>query len=425
MAAGLTVGEQLPLHADKCGVGLSWAKEGKAIDLDLQGVIVNNKGCIIDAVYYNNLKALRAVTHSGDEQTGEKTGMDEVVWVTFSKLPIDVKLIIFVVAAYCNGHLRDVKDGSIHILESTTQNEVARYALEHSEEEVDAVAMFVKSDSGEWRLHVIDEPAQDGQHFIDILEPTLGNLIRGIVPSAPSRQKVAFAMDKGAVMDLSANATSQNISACLGWDVDPVGGNAIDLDVSVIFMSKDGKCLGAVFFGNTEEFGVKHSGDNLTGAGEGDDEIIYVSLDKVARNVEQMFFVVNIYSKGVSFDKVSNAYCRICDESGNEMARYVLREGRGQSGLMMSRLFREPGNTRWGFQALGLFCNGRNYKESLPDVYPIFHKSARELQMRGMTTITAGPQQFSEAPAGPPQPTATEVAATPTAQQQQACCLVQ
>jgi len=79
MAAGLTVGEQLPLHADKCGVGLSWAKEGKAIDLDLQGVIVNNKGCIIDAVYYNNLKALRAVTHSGDEQTGEKTGMDEVV----------------------------------------------------------------------------------------------------------------------------------------------------------------------------------------------------------------------------------------------------------------------------------------------------------------------------------------------------------
>jgi len=429
----LGIGQKLQLGADKCGIGISWDKSGVNVDLDLQAVIVNSQGAIVEAVYYNNLKALSAVTHSGDETTGEKCGLDEVIWVTFPKLPPDVKIIIFVVAAYNNGHLKDVSNGMFHVLESRMSNEVAKFRLENSEEEVDAVALFLKGDDGLWSLNVINEPAQDGQHFIDILEPTLGDIIRSIIPTAPKRQKVAFAMDKGSVVDLPKSAAAQKISACLGWDVARNLGKNVDLDVSVIFLDGRGKDLGAVFFGNTEGFGVIHSGDNLTGAGSGDDEVIEVGLEAIPAEVEQMFFVVNIYTKDVSFEQVQNAYCRICDASGSEIAKYVLHDARGEAGLIIARLFREPGNARWGFQALGSFCRGRNWKESLKDVLPIFSKSPRDLQLRGQTTMAVGggnpgpdttggggaALSSAPPPAQPPAPTAEPPAAEP-----KGCCII-
>jgi len=134
--------------------------------------VVDNRGSIIDAVYYNNLKALRCITHSGDEQTGEKAGYDEVIWVGLSKLPETVRMVIFIIATH-TGHLRDVRNGMIHVLEERKENEVAKFAMENSVEEVDMVAAMIRSDRGDWHLQVIEEPAQDGRHFIDILEPPL------------------------------------------------------------------------------------------------------------------------------------------------------------------------------------------------------------------------------------------------------------
>jgi len=301
-----------------------------------------------------------------------------------------VKLILFVVAAFNRGHLRDVQNGLIHVVEDTKDNEVASYRMEQSPKEVDAVLMMVKSDAGDWNLRVIDEPARDGRHFMDILEPTLGNLIRSVIPSAPKRQKVAFAMEKGAVVDLPQS--SQMVTAGLGWDVSPHQGEEVDLDVAVVFFSSSGEPAGAVFFGNEQEFGVRHSGDNLTGEGSGDDETIFVNLAEIPEHIEQLVLCVNIYTRGVTFDKVSNAYCRICDEDGNEMARYVLREARGESGLIVARMFREPAGDRFGFQAIGSFCRGQTWKDSVPQMLPMVKKSAIELQYaRRMSVSSATP----------------------------------
>jgi len=339
----LTPGAEIPVNPNvqKFGIGLSWDRGITDVDVDLQAVVVDDKGTIIDAVYYNNLKAVQAVTHSGDEDTGARSGLDEVVWVNMQRLPDKVKLILFVVAAYARGHLKDVQNGLLHLLEDTKDNSVGHVPLERSEEEVDAVAVMLRDGSGEWSLRIINVPAADGRHFVDILEPTLGNLIRAAIPGAPKRQKVAFAMEKGAVVDLPETSAMRRISAGLGWDVAKGSNVDVDLDVSVVLFSGDGTDVGAVFFGNTEEFGVKHGGDNLTGEGSGDDEVIQVDLEKIPGNVEQLVFCVNIYTKGVCFDRVSNAYCRICDEQGQEMARYVLREAGANRGLLIARLFRE------------------------------------------------------------------------------------
>jgi len=395
----------------------------------LQAVVVDNKGVIIDAVYYNNLKALKAITHSGDETTGERAGIDEVIWVTLPKLPGHVKLILFVVAAHSGGNLRDAENGMLHVLEERKDNEVARFGMEQSRFNVDAVAMMVRSSTGGWKLHIIEEPAQEGQHFIDILEPTLGNLIRAQIPGAPAKQKVAFAMEKGTVVDLPGSAELGQICAGLGWDVSPSVGKDVDLDVSAVCFTKEAQCLGAVFFGNMEEFGLQHSGDNLTGEGDGDDEVIMADLENIPDSVQQIFFVVNIYTNGVSFDQVSNASCRIFNRTGAEFARYVLLEGRGKRGLVIARLFREPG--RWGFQALGQFCRGKTWKDAVEDMVPLVRTTPQALQLRGASTVNLGAyvseqshNRGSRTSDGVPTAWAASQAAPPPAPKKSSACVV-
>eukprot|EP00746_Dinoflagellata_sp_MGD_P155413 gnl/MRDRNA2_/MRDRNA2_85357_c0_seq2.p1 gnl/MRDRNA2_/MRDRNA2_85357_c0~~gnl/MRDRNA2_/MRDRNA2_85357_c0_seq2.p1 ORF type:complete len:439 (+),score=84.62 gnl/MRDRNA2_/MRDRNA2_85357_c0_seq2:121-1437(+) len=413
------------LKKPRYGVAISWDHSGQKLDIDLQAVVVDDKGCIIDAVYYNNLKALKALTHSGDEQTGEKSGLDEVIWVNMNNLPANVRMIIFVVAAYAGGHLKDAQNGRIHILEEKADKEVARYAMEKSEEEVDIVGMMLREPDNSWGYRVLEMPAEDGRHFIDILEPTIGNLIRSIIPSAPKRQKVAFAMDKGAVVDLPRSSAIKCIKAGLGWDASR--GGEIDLDVSAVTLTgPPAKVEDTCFFGQLEITGVKHSGDNLTGEGDGDDEIITVDLEKVKPGVSQIYFVINIYTRGCTFEKVKNAYCHIVTQEGEELARYELKDGRAQQGLLMARLFRERGNERWGFQALGSFCRGNTWKDSVNDICTVFGMTPQALQLKGQSTLML---DGSSAAVNVAQPTgsvavAPQASPPPAPEKQGGCCVV-
>eukprot|EP00929_Paragymnodinium_shiwhaense_P032915 TRINITY_DN18182_c0_g1_i2.p1 TRINITY_DN18182_c0_g1~~TRINITY_DN18182_c0_g1_i2.p1 ORF type:complete len:306 (+),score=64.48 TRINITY_DN18182_c0_g1_i2:150-1067(+) len=287
-------------------------------------------------------------------------------------------------------------------------NEVARVAMERSEEEVDIVAMMLRSEfasGSQWGLHFVDEPAQDGQHFIDILEPSIGNLIRKHIPGAPKRQKVAFAMEKGSVVDLPASQSVKCITAGLGWDVT---GDGIDLDVSAVLFDSSAAVHEIIFFGNLKGSGLEHTGDNLTGAGEGDDEQIKCDLARVPAHVLQIFFVVNIYTRGKTFQKVKNPYCRVVDESNTELARYELREGGKENGLIISRLMRSSAGDRWSFQAIGSFSRGSIAKDCVPDMRDIFYKKPQAFQLRGQSTMDfmtesaapdsrKGPREFARA----------------------------
>jgi tellurium resistance protein TerZ len=401
---------QFQLPKSKYGVAISYdpPSDGRALDIDLQAVVVDERGHVIDAVYYNNLKALKSITHSGDETTGEKTGFDEIIWVTLGRLPANVKMIVFVIAAHSGGYLRDARNGFIHVVEESKDNQVMQFAMERSNQNVDVVAKIVKDSEG-WSFTVIEEPAERGRHFIDIMEPTVGNIIRAEIPHAPKRIKVAFAMEKGTVVDLPQTSDIRSIKAGLGWDTDD---GEVDLDVSAVLYDSSGKEREAIFFGNLEGHGLFHSGDNLTGEGDGDDEVITVDFEKVPTWVQQVVFSVNIYSKGVSFAQVASPYCRILDSTDAELARYELREAGRESGLLIARLFREDGE-RWGFQAIGTFCKGRTWKDSLPAMAEVVRKRPKDLQLqRGTTVISLGGSNSLHA-ASLTSPVAPPVAAAP------------
>jgi len=329
---------------------------------------------------------VRAITHSGDEVAGKPAGIQEMVWVNMQKLPANVNLLVFVVAAYAGGYLRDVVNGRLHVMEDRESNETALFEMERSEASVDVVAAMFRDPVGGWKLRIIDRPAQDGQHFMDIL-PLLSDVIREFIPRAPVKQKVAFAMEKGGVLDLPMNLGL--ITVGLGWDVDD---GECDLDVSAVLLDEHGADIEAVFFGRleSESHGIEHTGDNLTGEGEGDDEQIRVQLDRIGQQVQQVFFVVNIYTSGMRFSQVANPFCRIVDDSsGSELCRYSLREAGHESGLIIAKIAREAGGTRWGFHALGLPCRGRTWKDSVPQIRQSATLKTSALLLRSNSSVSS------------------------------------
>lgn len=148
----------------------------------------------------------------------------------------------------------------------------------------------------------------------------------------------------------------------LGWDPARRGAD-VDLDASVIAFDVRGRDLEKVWYGNLRGFGdaILHSGDNLTGDGEGDDELITIALDRLPAQVEALVFTVNSF-RGQKFTELKTAYCRLLDDRGNELVRYDLGDAEPRTGVLMARLGREPDGT-WSMTALGEFHDGRNVKK--------------------------------------------------------------
>ena len=188
---------------------------------------------------------------------------------------------------------------------------------------------------------------------------------------------MAISLKKGQKVDLTkTNPGLKNILIGLGWDTNKYdGGSDFDLDASVFLLKADGKVNGNedfVFYGNLKHVSgsVEHLGDNLTGAGEGDDEQIKIDLSKVPENVEKIDFAVTIYEadeRKQNFGQVENAFIRVMNaENNEELIRYDLGEDFSvETAVVIGELYRNKGE--WKFNAIGsgfsggLEALGRNY----------------------------------------------------------------
>jgi len=379
--------QQVNLDLHKCasfnvsgsrfGVKLSWdATETKSlVDLDLQAVVFDSEGKLVDAVYYNNLFALDGtLEHSGDELTEATESVWETVWVDLVALQRYVQLVVFVVARAGGGYICDALNGSVTLHRDSTCAEVARFDLKACQESVFLLGVLIRGVDGSWLFRPIREQVPDGQHFMDVLEPAIGGVVRQVITTAPKKIKASFAMRKGTIVDLPRSLDHQLVVAGLGWDTDA---GHVDLDVSVVLFTADGSHIDTIIYDNMEAPGIIHAGDNLTGDGHGDDESISLQLDALQSQVQQLVFVINIYTKERTFHQVTNPYCRLCATDDNELCKYELKEAGDKEGLIMARLMYEAGRGRWSFQAAGLPCRGRTWKESMSEVME-YAKSAAE-----------------------------------------------
>jgi len=177
---------------------------------------------------------------------------------------------------------------------------------------------------------------------------------------------MGISLEKGGRIDLGKEAPGLNkIGIGLGWDEnDSDTGDDFDLDASLFMLGSNNEIPAQgnfIFYGNlTSPCGaVEHTGDNLTGGGDGDDEVITVELDKVDPRIQEILLVVTIYEYDVrkqNFGQVSNSYVRLVDDNNKELAKYELEEDFStETAIEFGRLYRKDGT--WRFQAVGTGYN--------------------------------------------------------------------
>jgi tellurium resistance protein TerZ len=147
------------------------------------------------------------------------------------------------------------------------------------------------------------------------------------------------------------------LQMAVGWDHSPTAGfigsgaPPIDLDAAAVQFA-GGQFFDLAFFNNlaTRDGSVVHLGDNTTGKGTGDDEVITVDLTRVYPKVDTILFTVTSY-QGHSLEFIRNAYCRLVDDNDTELARFTLTLGVRETGLVMAKLFRD--GSVWKLRPIG------------------------------------------------------------------------
>lgn len=185
---------------------------------------------------------------------------------------------------------------------------------------------------------------------------------------------MTISLAKNQAVSLAKESSSglSSITLGVGWDVAKGkgflgavfgGGGSIDLDASALLFNAGGQLVDSVWFGQlkSKDGSLRHSGDNLTGEGEGDDESIAIDLNRLSPNVETIVLTVNSF-RGQTFDKVENAFGRVVDnKSGRELARFDISDSGPHTGLILASLKRANGE--WTFKALGERAGGRTVQD--------------------------------------------------------------
>lgn len=173
---------------------------------------------------------------------------------------------------------------------------------------------------------------------------------------------MGISLQKGGNVNLSKEAPGlAEVSVGLGWDVRATDGAEFDLDASAFLLKTDGKVRSDadfIFYNNAKsaDGSIEHTGDNRSGAGEGDDESINVNLAKVPADIEKVSITVTIHdgeTRRQTFGQVSNAFIRVVNRADNkELARYDLSEdGSTESAMIFGELYRA--GSEWKFRAVG------------------------------------------------------------------------
>jgi tellurium resistance protein TerZ len=177
-------------------------------------------------------------------------------------------------------------------------------------------------------------------------------------------------------LEKEAGGSLGKVTMGLGWDAIKSKGflgfgaksEPVDLDASCVMFDESGGPVDVIWFRQlkSRDGSIVHTGDNRTGAGDGDDEQINVDLNQVPATVKSLVFTVNSFT-GQTFAQVENAYCRLLDAvNGKEVARFNLSVQGPHSAQIMAKVYRHNGE--WKMHAIGENGNGRTFDDLLPQI---------------------------------------------------------
>ncbi|MEU4153981.1 TerD family protein [Streptomyces sp. NPDC026659] len=388
----MTPGSNVPLPAARVSVDVA-----APVRLDVSGLLLTADGKVrsdADFIFYNQPSGPGVAYRSGGG------GAPDAITVDTAAVPPDIEKIVVTASPDAAGQTFQGIEPTATIRDADGGAVLATFTPPSLASETALVIVEIYRRNGQWKARAVgqgyanglagiatdfgvtvEEPAQPAATPAPQQAAPSSPQAAPPMPAAPPAQPAAPAppvpgagkinLDKGRV-SLRKNETVSlvkggapllsRVQMGLGWEP-AYRSRDIDLDASVIAYGPQRNAVDACYFGKLSILNgaIKHSGDNLTGEGGGDDEVITVDLGRIPPEVTGLVFTVNSFS-GQKFTEVAKAYCRLIDPmTGEELVRFDLTSAEPQTGVLMAKLIRQYSG-EWDMTALGDFVKARTVK---------------------------------------------------------------
>ncbi|MFJ2702372.1 TerD family protein [Streptomyces sp. NPDC087428] len=386
----MTPGSNIPLSALRVAVDVA-----APVRLDVSGLLLTADGKVRsddDFIFYNQPTG-PGVTY----RSGGGTAPDAIV-VDTAAVPPGIEKIVVTASPDGAGQTFQGVEPTATVRNADDGSALATFTPPQLGAETALVVIEVYRRGGAWKARAVGQGYADGLAGIatdfgvsvedepaaapaPVAPPvTAAAPVTPPAPAAPPAPPVApptaqapgrINLDKGRV-SLRKNQTVSlvkggrpllsQVKMGLGWEP-AFRGKDIDLDASVIAYGPNRNHLDSCYFGKLSILNgaIKHSGDNLTGEGAGDDEVIVVDLGRIPAEATGLVFTVNSFT-GQKFTEVAKAYCRLIDAAtGDELVRFDLTGAEPQTGVIMAKLIKQFSG-EWEMTAVGDFVKSRTVR---------------------------------------------------------------
>ncbi|MGW1723918.1 TerD family protein [Streptomyces sp. NPDC002306] len=390
----MTPGSNIPLSATRVTVDVA-----APVRLDVSGLLLTADGKVRsddDFIFYNQPSGPGVTYRSGGG------AVPDAIIVDTSAVPPGIEKIVITASPDGAGQTFQGVEPTATIRNAADNSVLATFTPPQLGTETALVVVEVYLRNGAWKARAVGQGYADGlagiatDFGVSVEEPAAAAppaaaAAQPVAPPPPAMQPPAappmppappappaaapgtgkINLDKGRV-SLQKNQTVSlvkggrpllsQVKMGLGWEPAYRGGD-IDLDASVIAFGPQRNHIDSCYFGKLSivNGAIKHSGDNLTGEGGGDDEVIVVDLGRLPQEVTGLVFTVNSFS-GQKFTDVAKAYCRLLDAaSGEELVRFDLTNAEAQTGVLMAKLIRQFSG-EWEMTAMGDFVKARTVR---------------------------------------------------------------
>ncbi|MGW4975903.1 TerD family protein [Streptomyces mirabilis] len=375
----MTPGSNIPLSAARVTVDVA-----APVRLDVSGLLLTADGKVRsddDFIFYNQPTGPGVTYRSGGGAA------PDAITVDTGAVPPGIEKIVVTASPDSAGQTFQGIEPTATIRNADDNSVLGSFTPPQLGTETALVVVEIYLRNGAWKARAVGQGYANGlagiatDFGVSVEEPAPAPVappVQAPAPVAPPAPPAAppigagkINLDKGRV-SLQKNQTVSlvkggrpllsQVKMGLGWEP-AYRGKDIDLDASVIAYGPQRNHIDSCYFGKLSIINgaIKHSGDNLTGEGGGDDEVIVVDLGRLPQDVTGLVFTVNSFS-GQKFTEVAKAYCRLLDAAtGEELVRFDLTSAEAQTGVMMAKMIKQFSG-EWEMTAMGDFVKSRTVR---------------------------------------------------------------
>ena len=373
----LQPGTWIPVREPTVMVGLGWDFTGReTFDLDASVTGFDADYEVVESIYFSHKKGLsNSVIHYGDNLTGQGEGDDEVIKVILAKVPKRVKYLAVTINSFKKNSLIRAKSAYIRLY--TNNFHIGKYVLKRTKDCIGLLLGVFERDPTQniWYFRVMADPISGNKVTLSYedIKTLLGTYSMCNAKSYNSQPVQQHPLPGEPVIEFNKWITLDNrfTYVGLGWHIQP--GFTFDLDASILTFDRMNNLMEIIYHKNGHSYNnsILHYGDNRSGVGEGDDEVLSVDFALLDPNTFTMAVIVNSF-KGNSLVNVMDAFIRLYDTQ-KPIGVHVFKKFPDCVGIFFG-IFRKDMKGVWHFSAIREIVHGIVATQSANDVRLILDK---------------------------------------------------